>query len=120
MTLRFGGKLFSLKNIEKGVVGAGVGGKFVEHRDRWDGRRLPMEPFHLSSCSTLALVRTILGRLEACGVRLRHTVGSESDLVERMFDLLRYVLRFFIRGREGERVAFARVWGTFSRLFGPL
>ena len=48
-------------------------------------------------------------------------VGSESDRVERKFDLLRDGLRFlFMTGREGERVAFSRVRGTLSRLFGPL
>ena len=102
------------------MVGAGVGLRSVEPRDKWDGRRLPIEPFHLASCSTLALVRTILGRLTDCGVRLWHMVGSESERVERKFDLLRYVPRFLIRGIEGDRQAFALDSGILSRLLGPL
>ena len=79
-----------------------------------------MDPFHVSSCSTLALVRTILGRLIDSGVRLRHIVGSESERVDRKFDLLRYVPRFLITGIEGDRQVFARGSGILSRLFMPL
>lgn len=31
-------------NSDNGDVGAGVGLKLEEPRDRWDGRRLPMDP----------------------------------------------------------------------------
>ena len=104
-----------MKNIENGVVGAGV--KSFEPKDRLDGRRLPMEPWNFSPRSTLARVRTILGRLAHCGVMLRHIVGSESDRVEKK--LYRDLLRF--RGRDGERVALARFWGTLRRLlYWPL
>ena len=114
--LRFPGRDFSLKNMDNGVVGAGVSS--AEPKDRLEGRRLPIDPFHFPSCSTLARVRTILGRLAHCGVRLRHIVGSESDRVEKKLEPFLEVLRF--RGREGERDAFALLCGSLRRLFGPL
>ena len=114
--LRFPGRDFSLKNMDNGVVGAGVNS--AEPKDRLEGRRLPMDPFHLLSGSTLALVRTILGRLAHCRVRLRHIVGPESDQVEKKLEPFLEVLKF--RGREGERDAFALLCGSLRRLFGPL
>ena len=76
-------------NNDSGVLGAGVGIKSVDPRERWDGRRLPIEPPQSTSCSTLALVSTMLGCLiDSCGLRLRHMVGSESDLEDKIFDSL--------------------------------
>ena len=52
------------------------------------------------------------------GDRLRHNVGSESDRLERMLDLLLAVFR--ITGMEGEReVVFAKL-ETLRRLLVPL
>ena len=78
--LRFFGRDFSLKNMDNGVVGAGVNS--AEPKDRLEGRRLPMDPFHFPSCSTLARVRTILGRLAHCGVR-RGTSWALSQIGSR-------------------------------------
>jgi hypothetical protein len=104
VTLRFGGKFLSLKNKERGDVGAGV--MFEDPKDRCEGRRLPREPFHVSPFSILARVMAMLGCFWQVGDRLRHIVGSESDLFERMLDLLLAVFR--ITGMEGEReVVFA-------------
>ena len=61
VTLRLGGKYLSLKNIESGDVGAVW--MFDEPKDRWDGRRLPIDPFQLSDFTILAFVRTMLGCL---------------------------------------------------------
>ena len=90
MTLLFCGHdlLESSRKRERGVVGAGVGTKLDDPRERWEGSLLPSDPCShsstLSSFSTLALVMVMLGLLswpgDAPGVRLMHMVGSESDL----------------------------------------
>ena len=112
VTLLFLGREASSKTISKGVVGAGVNS--LEPRDKLDGRRLPLQLLIFSSCSMLALVRTMLGCLVHWGARLRHIVGSESERAEKKFESCHDLLR--LRGREGDLLALLLFCGTLRRL----